>query len=84
MRPVVLILGAATLFAFVLFGGASAWMAHMGVALGAHGYVAMGLGIFASVGVGVGLMAALFYSSRTGHDDAIGVAEDSRMSEERK
>jgi hypothetical protein len=35
-----------------------------------HGWIAMGLGTFFSVVIGCGLMALMFYSSRTGHDDA--------------
>ena len=34
-----------------------------------HGWLAMGLGIVFTVGLGVGLMALVFHSSRSGHDD---------------
>ena len=32
------------------------------------GWVAMGLGIVATLGLGIGLMALVFYSSRSGRD----------------
>jgi hypothetical protein len=35
-----------------------------------HGWIAMGLGAFFSIVIGCGLMALMFYSSRSGHDDA--------------
>lgn len=55
--------------------GASAWFAYDGLTVGDetavsdHAYVAMGLGIFFSLLIGVGLMALLFYSSRSGYDE---------------
>jgi hypothetical protein len=35
-----------------------------------HGWIALGLGTFFSLLVGCGLMALMFFSSRSGHDDA--------------
>lgn len=35
-----------------------------------HGWIALGLGTFFSFAVGCGLMALVFYSSRSGHDEA--------------
>jgi hypothetical protein len=49
--------------------GAQGWMAHSGVEMTKHGYIAMGLGIFFSLVFGCGLMALTFYSSRRGYDD---------------
>jgi len=43
-----------------------------GLGLSVHGMVALSLGILLSVGLGVGLMALVFYSNRTGQDDAAG------------
>lgn len=38
---------------------------------GAHGFVALGIGVILSVGLGVALMALIFHSSRSGHDEVI-------------
>ena len=35
-----------------------------------HGWIALGLGTFFSLVIGCGLMALMFYSSRSGHDEA--------------
>lgn len=34
-----------------------------------HGWIALGLGTFFSLLIGCGLMALMFYSSRSGHDE---------------
>ena len=34
-----------------------------------HGWIALGLGTFFSLVIGCGLMALMFFSSRSGHDD---------------
>ena len=34
-----------------------------------HGWIALGLGAFFSLLIGCGLMALMFFSSRSGHDD---------------
>jgi hypothetical protein len=34
-----------------------------------HGWLAMGLGVVLTAVLGVGLMALVFHSSRSGHDD---------------
>ena len=52
-----------------IWWGAQGWMAHTGVEMTKHGYIAMGLGIFFSLVFGCGLMALTFYSSRHGYDD---------------
>lgn len=38
--------------------------------LGLHGFLALGLGIVFTAGLGIGLMALVFYSNRSGRDDA--------------
>ncbi|HVV41388.1 MAG TPA: hypothetical protein VHC94_10025 [Nitrobacter sp.] len=48
----------------------AAWNATSGVAIGTHGWIALGLGTFFSVVVGCGLMALMFFSSRSGYDEA--------------
>jgi len=48
----------------------SVWNASGGVAIGRHGWIALGLGTFFSLLIGCGLMALMFFSSRSGHDEA--------------
>lgn len=56
-------------------GGVMAWNAmggggpEQGISL--HGFIALGLGILGSLIVGGGLMALVFFSSRSGHDEAV-------------
>ena len=60
------------LTAILLLTGAGAlitWGATTGVEIGKHGWIALGLGTFFSMLVGCGLMALMFFSSRSGHDD---------------
>jgi hypothetical protein len=49
---------------------AMAWKEGDGVAMDKHGWIALGLGTFFSIVIGCGLMALMFFSSRSGHDDA--------------
>ena len=48
------------------------FVTHPDVVGGGHteGWIALGLGTFFSLLVGCGLMALMFFSSRSGHDDA--------------
>ncbi|MCS3727342.1 hypothetical protein [Bradyrhizobium betae] len=48
----------------------SVWGASSGVEMGKHGWIALGLGTFFSLLIGCGLMALMFFSSRSGHDEA--------------
>ncbi|WP_338304973.1 hypothetical protein, partial [Bradyrhizobium ottawaense] len=48
----------------------SVWNASSGVEIGKHGWIALGLGTFFSLLIGCGLMALMFFSSRSGHDDS--------------
>ncbi|KQT12888.1 MULTISPECIES: hypothetical protein [unclassified Bradyrhizobium] len=50
--------------------GFSVWSASTGVEMGKHGWIALGLGTFFSLLIGCGLMALMFFSSRSGHDEA--------------
>jgi hypothetical protein len=45
------------------------WNESSGVAMNKHGWIALGLGTFFSLVIGCGLMALMFFSSRSGHDD---------------
>ena len=47
----------------------SVWNASSDVPMGKHGWIALGLGTFFSLLIGCGLMALMFFSSRSGHDD---------------
>ena len=49
--------------------GVSVWESSSGVEMGKHGWIALGLGAFFSLLIGCGLMALMFFSSRSGHDD---------------
>jgi hypothetical protein len=46
------------------------WNASSDVEMGKHGWIALGLGTFFSLLIGCGLMALMFYSNRSGHDDS--------------
>jgi len=46
------------------------WTSSNNVAMSKHGWIALGLGTFFSLVIGCGLMALMFYSSRSGHDEA--------------
>jgi uncharacterized membrane protein YiaA len=46
------------------------WNASSDVEMSKHGWIALGLGTFFSVLIGCGLMALMFYSHRSGHDDS--------------
>ncbi|MFC3053189.1 hypothetical protein [Kordiimonas pumila] len=48
----------------------AAYINYLGIEMSFHGYIAMGLGIFFAYAVGGGLMALLFFSNRSGHDEA--------------
>lgn len=47
---------------------ASVW--DMTGSMDVHTWIALGLGTFFSLVIGCGLMALMFYSNRSGHDDA--------------
>ena len=49
---------------------AAVWTSSSDVVMSKHGWIALGLGTFFSLVIGCGLMALMFYSSRSGHDDA--------------
>ncbi len=49
--------------------GFSGWGASAGAEMDKHGWIALGLGAFFSLRGGGGLMALMFFSSRSGHDD---------------
>ncbi|ANW00307.1 hypothetical protein [Bradyrhizobium icense] len=52
------------------FWATSVWNAAGDTVMDKHGWIALGLGTFFSLLIGCGLMALMFFSSRSGHDDA--------------
>ncbi|MGN6308319.1 MAG: hypothetical protein ACTHNN_02030 [Xanthobacteraceae bacterium] len=48
----------------------SAWNIGGNIDIGKHGWIALGLGTFFSLLIGCGLMALMFFSSRSGYDEA--------------
>ena len=48
----------------------SVWNASGDAVMDKHGWIALGLGTFFSLFIGCGLMALMFFSSRSGHDEA--------------
>ena len=61
------VLGSILVLAVVL--GLQRWISLADVELGFHGMLALVLGVTISLALGVGLMALVFYSSRSGHDE---------------
>ena len=47
----------------------SVWTASGDAVMSKHGWIALGLGTFFSLLIGCGLMALMFFSSRSGHDE---------------
>ncbi|WP_295849316.1 hypothetical protein [Tardiphaga sp.] len=61
-----------TLFAMLVFAivwGMLAWTSAEGAEMSIHGWIALTLGTTFSLVIGCGLMALMFYSSRSGYDD---------------
>jgi hypothetical protein len=48
----------------------SVWNASGDIVMSKDGWIAMGLGTFFSLLIGCGLMALMFFSSRSGYDEA--------------
>jgi hypothetical protein len=66
------ILLAALIIILILTGvwAVSVWNATDDVVMDKNGWIALGLGTFFSLVIGCGLMALMFFSSRSGYDDA--------------
>ncbi|MEX0923923.1 MAG: hypothetical protein WD489_01845 [Rhodovibrionaceae bacterium] len=69
MRKIVIALALAALLLLAVFAGVSAWVDLGEVDISPIGWLAMAGGGLLSLLVGGGLMALLFHSSRSGHDD---------------
>lgn len=69
MRKIVMGGALAILLVLAVFAGVSAWVDLGEVEISWIGWLAMAAGVLLSLGVGGALMALLFYSSRSGHDE---------------
>jgi hypothetical protein len=66
---VVLLAALIILLGLSIIWAVSAWNDASSVEMSVHGWIALGLGTFFSLLIGCGLMALMFYSDRSGHDD---------------
>ena len=59
------------IFLLILTGiwAITAWNSAGDIEMSKHGWIALGLGTFFSLLIGCGLMALMFYSNHSGHDD---------------
>jgi len=64
-----IILGASAITALLLI---CTWLVGGFAGLSGHGVAALIIGVVASMFLGIGLMVAVFASSRSGHDEAVG------------
>ena len=71
MRRALLVLSLIGLTAGSLVFAIVLWTRLEGVAMGVHGYIALGIGAVVASALGVGLMALVFFSSRRGYDDRV-------------
>ena len=67
---IALLVALTVMLIFSTVWGISVWNASSGVEMSKHGWIALGLGTFFSLLIGCGLMALMFFSSRSGHDEA--------------
>ena len=70
LSQVVLLVVLAALLVLTGVWAISVWNASGDAVMDKHGWIALGLGTFFSLLVGCGLMALMFFSSRSGHDEA--------------
>ncbi|SED18602.1 hypothetical protein [Bradyrhizobium erythrophlei] len=66
------------LLALTVVLAATGWNSAESVQMTSAGWLAMGFGIFFSLLIGCGLMALMFYSSRSGYDEAADPFRDPR------
>ena len=72
MRIALLALALVGLLGVAVALSAHAWSDMGDVEIGPHGILALALGALVSLGLGVGLMALVFHSARSGHDERQG------------
>jgi len=71
----------AFLIGLLVLSGAAAWRIWSALddaKMTAHGYIALAVGVTLSLLIGGGLMALVFFSARSGHDDIDDPAQDDR------
>ena len=69
LGQIALIVALSALLMLTGFWATSVWNATGDAVMDKHGWIALGLGTFFSLLIGCGLMALMFFSSRSGHDD---------------
>jgi len=69
LGQLVIIIFLVALLVLTGFFAMSTWSQSSDVPMDKHGWIALGLGTFFSLVIGCGLMALMFYSSRSGHDE---------------
>ena len=52
------------------------WPSSGGAGMSMHGYIALGVGALFTFWLTAGLMALVFYSSRAGYDDEVGISDE--------
>jgi hypothetical protein len=65
----ILLIVLAAMFVITAVWAVSVWNASSDVPMSKHGWIALGLGTFFSLLIGCGLMALMFFSSHSGHDE---------------
>jgi hypothetical protein len=70
MGQVILLAVLIIMLIFTTVWATSVWNASSEAVMDKHGWIALGLGTFFSLLIGCGLMALMFFSSRSGHDEA--------------
>jgi hypothetical protein len=66
---VILLVVLAAMFVITAAWAVLVWNASSDVPMSKHGWIALGLGTFFSLLIGCGLMALMFFSSNSGHDE---------------
>jgi hypothetical protein len=66
---VIILAALVVILIFTAVWAVSVWTAAGDAVMSKHGWIALGLGTFFSVLIGCGLMALMFFSSRSGHDE---------------
>ena len=66
----VLLAALTTILIMTIVWAVTVWTSSNDVPMSNHGWIALGLGTLFSLVIGWGLMALMFFSSRSGHDEA--------------
>lgn len=68
-RQILLLMILFSMLLFAIVWSMMAWTSSEEVTMSIHGWVALSLGTIFSLIIGCGLMALMFYSSRSGYDE---------------